>query len=140
MVEGGAALGVVEDTRLVGLEAILVGLNGDSEGLEVGSGLHLGDVVDGDISVVRDGDGGGGSRVIRAGSLGASVGVDGLELGVLARLVVLVGVGLETTIATVVAELDVSAIDKLLLGEAQESASGNLVSALDGAGGGEGPA
>ena len=60
VIKGLSAGGVVQDTRLVGLEASLVGLDGDSDGLKSNSGLHLGDVGGGDLLVSGDGHGGGG--------------------------------------------------------------------------------
>ena len=144
MIEVGSALGVGKDTSLVGLEDHLVSLDGNSEGLLVEGGLHLVGVVGGDVSVVGDSDGSGGGSLVSAGALDGvdtrGVGVDGLELGLVAILVVLVGVSLETTIASVVAVLKVGAINELLLGEGEEFTSGDLVGTLKGTGGGESPA
>jgi hypothetical protein len=69
MIEGGTAIGGVEDTGLVGLEDHLVSLDGDGEWLGGQSGLHLGGGVRGDCEVVGDGDSGGGAGVIGAGAL-----------------------------------------------------------------------
>jgi len=139
VVEVGSALGGVEDTAGVGLEDHFVGLNGDSEGLGVEGRLHLGDVVGGDEGVLGDVDSGGrGLLVVASSDLTATggVGVDRLELG-LVGLVVLESLVLPATVATVVGG---GAGNELLLREGEELASGNLVSALDGSGGGERPA
>ena len=143
VVEVGSALVGGEDTGLVGLEDVLVGLNGDSEGLGVEGSHHLGWGGWGDVNVGGNSNIGGGALVVSASASLAGAGgvwVDGLELGVVAILVVLVGAVLETTIAAVVAVLDVGAVNELLLGEAQELARGNEVSTLEGTGGGESPA
>jgi len=58
----------------------------------------------------------------------------------MAGLVVLVGSGLETTVATKVAVPDSSAGNELLLGEGEELTGGNEVGTFEGASGGEGPA
>ena len=150
MVEVGAAFAGVKDTALISLEDHLVGLDGDSEGLGLEGGLHLGGVVGGDSLEALDGDGGGAGSVILAALLSAAardVGVDGLELGLVGAaekvtLVVLVGVLLETTVAAhvVVAVGEVGAVNELLLREGEELTGGNLVGTLERAGGREGPA
>mmetsp|Transcript_6621 Transcript_6621/g.9000 ORF Transcript_6621/g.9000 Transcript_6621/m.9000 type:complete len:322 (+) Transcript_6621:157-1122(+) len=146
VIELGAALGGVEDTGLVGLEDHLVSLNGDSEGLLLEGGLHLSGGLGEDGEVVGDGHGGGAAGIVLAGalSLGGAreVGVGALELGLLAGLVVLVSLLLETALAAVVAEalLVASAVNELLLGEAEELTGGDVVGTLEGASGGESPA
>ena len=144
MIEAGATLGGAHDAGRVGLEDHLVGLNGDGKRLLVESGAHLVDAVWGDGIVVADGDSGGAGGVVSASGLlsggAGGVRVDGLELGLEAGLVVVVSGLLEATVASVVTVLDVGAINELLLGEGEESTSGNLVSTLEGSGGGEGPA
>ena len=68
------------------------------------------------------------------------VGVDSFELCVEAILVVFVGVGLETTVTTVVAVLDVGAVNELLFRERKQGAGGNEVSTFEGTSRGESPA
>merc|ERR1719491_2726261 len=127
VIEGGTASGGVEDTRFVGLEDGLVGLNGDSE--EVG-----------------DGDGGGGGRVVHALALLAGgageVGVDGFELSLVSILVVLVAVLLEATLAAVVAVAggEAGAINELLLREGEELTLGDEMGTLKRGDRGESPA
>ena len=48
VVKRGTAFGAVQDARLIRLEDVLVGLNGDGKGLGGKGGLHLGDVGGGD--------------------------------------------------------------------------------------------
>jgi len=139
----GTAIGGVKDTRLVGLEDHLVSLDGDSEGLEVKAGLHLLNVVLGDVGVGGDIDGGGGVGLVGAGASGlggaGGVAVDGLELS-LVGLKVLEGAVLHATVATEVAVSEASAVNELLLGEGEELTSSDVVSALKSTGGGESPA
>lgn len=104
VVKSGAALGAVEDTALVGLEDVLVGLDGDGERLLGEGGLHLGDVVGGDEAVAAHVDGGGGALVVGArwhASGTRDVRVGGLSLG-LGGLPVFEGLVLPATVATVV--------------------------------------
>jgi len=144
VIEAGATLGGAHDAGLVGLEDQLVGLNGDGKRLLVETGAHLADGVRGDGVVVADGDSGGAGGVVSTSGLvsggAGGVRVDGLELGLGAILVVLVSFLLKSTVASQVAVLEVGAINELLLGEGEELTSGNLVSTLEGSGGGEGPA
>ena len=56
VIEGGTALGGVEDTRLVNLEDSLVSLDGDGEDGLSESSLHLVNVVGGDVGVARNDD------------------------------------------------------------------------------------
>ena len=58
VVKSGAAVGAVEDTTLVGLEDVLVGLDGDGKRLFGESGLHLADVRGSDEAVFAHVDGG----------------------------------------------------------------------------------
>ena len=51
VIEGGAARAAGEDTRLVGLEDVLVGLDGDGERLGGKSGLHLLNIACGDETI-----------------------------------------------------------------------------------------
>ena len=66
--------------------------------------------------------------------------VDGLELSVVASLVVVVGLASKTTIAAVVAVVETSAGDELLLREGEEFTRLDLVGTFKRASGGEGPA
>jgi hypothetical protein len=66
VIEGGTALGGVEDTGLVGLPDHLVGLDEDGDGGDGESGLHLGDGVGGNAGVAGDFDGGLGEGVVLA--------------------------------------------------------------------------
>ena len=104
VVKSGAALGAVEDTALVGLEDVLVGLDGDGKGLRGEGSLHLGDVAGSDEAVVAHIDCGGGALVVSAcghTSFTRYVWVGGLSLG-LSGLPVLEGLVLPATVATVV--------------------------------------
>ena len=139
VVEAGTARGAVENTTLVGLEDVLVGLDRDSKGLNGKGGLHLADVAGGDETIVGDVDGGGAALVISASGLGAiarDVWVDGLELS-LGGFPVLEGLVLPATTATVVGG---RAGNKLLLRERLELASLDEVLTLEGTGGRERPA
>ena len=140
VVEAGAATGGVEDTRLVGLEDELVSLDRDGKGLLGESGLHLAGAGGGHSQVVRDSDGGSAGLIVLAGVVSAGVGVDRLELGLVTILVVVVGLLLKATAATVVAVLSGSAVNELLLREGLELTSGEVVGTLEGASGGESPA
>ena len=145
VVEGSATLGRVEDTGFVGLEDSLVGLDGDSEGLLGESGLHLARAVRGHGQVVRHGDSGGAALSISAAGLltrSGGVGVNGIELSLVAIFIVGVGPLLETALAAVVfvALLETSTVDELLLREGEELTSGDVVGTLERAGSGEGPA
>jgi hypothetical protein len=144
VVELSAASVAGQNTRFVVLEDGLVGLNGDGEGLSVNGRLHLGDVVGGDISVGEHSNIGGGGGIVLAGAASSEpsggVGVDGLFSGVIAILVVLVSVGLETTTAAVVAVGTSGALNELLLRESLELTSCDVVGTLKAAGGGESPA
>ena len=57
----------------------------------------------------------------------------------MACLVVDIGLGLETTIAAIVAVIKAGAVDELLLGETDEVASGDEMGTLEGACRAEGP-
>ena len=129
---------------MVGLEDHLVGLNSDGERRGLESGSHLSWVGWSDVNEARNLNGGLGLGVIRAvvvvgNTVSRGVWVDGLELSVVS-LVVLVSVGLETTVATVVSEEAVRARNELLLREGKELSSGNEMGTFDGTSGGERPA
>jgi len=135
VVEGGSALGRVEDSSSVHLEDSGVGLNGHGHGsgsdgsLELvdGLGLNLGVGLDVNLSL-----GGGGLAALGSGS----VGVVRLEL-LSVLLGVGEGVGLPSTVASVGSGV---AVDELLLGEGEELSGLDEVVSLDGGGGREGPA
>jgi hypothetical protein len=132
------AAGAGEDTRLVELEARLIGLNGNGDRLHVDGGLELVlvlrcDILEGsDAHRRRRGLG-----LLASASLG-SVRVLGLE-GVALGLDVLEAVVHETTVAALVTE-GAGAVDELLLGEREKLASLEEVGALDRSRGGECPA
>ena len=139
MVKSCSALGAIEDTARVGLEDVLVGLNGDSKGLNSKGGLHLADVAGGDETIVGDVDGSSAAFVISASRLGAvarDVWVDGLELS-LGGFPVLEGLVLPATTAAVVGG---RAGNELLLREGLELASLDEVLTLEGTSGRERPA
>ena len=144
VIERGATGIAGQDTGSVGLEGTSVSLNGDGEDLLCKSGLHLVGGGGFDLGVIGHTDGGGGGFLVEnagAGSLGVArgVGVDGRNLSV-ELLEVVEGALLETTVATEVAVSTAGAVNKLLLGEGEELACGNEVSALKSTSGGEGPA
>jgi len=123
-----------DDTTGVSLEGELVGLNGDGDwslvegSLELGSGW--GDIGEtGNFTNTRGFD-------VRAGTVGTSVWVGGLELEWVG-LDIFESVVHKTTVATLI---NFVAIDELLLGEGLEFAGGKEFSTLDGTGGGESPA
>ena len=143
VVQVGAAVLIVHHARVVELEARHVGLDGDGGGLVGHGGLHLVDLGGGHAGVVADGDGGRAGLVVEALAVVAvvtgGVGVDGLELGLGAVLVVLVGLILESTVAALV-DRGLVAADELLLGEGQKLAGGHEVGTLERACRREGPA
>ena len=131
MVKSGAAPVAVEDTRAVGLEDVLVSLDGDGKRLKGQSSLHLVDVIGGDKGVAGNFDRGSLALVICAGGNAAcarDIGVGRLKLG-LVGLVVLECLVLPATVAGVVGS---GAGDELLLGEAQKFTRFDLVSTLEG--------
>ena len=73
VIESGSAFSGVEDTAGVGLEHVLVGLNGDGKRLGGKGGLHLVDVACSDESIVGNVDSGGAGRIVVAsGNLAGS--------------------------------------------------------------------
>ena len=95
VIECRATRGIVEDTRRVGLERRLVGLNGNGEGLLAKGGLHLADTLRSDVGVGRDVNGCGRGRVVSASlhsTATGDVGVHRLELCLETSLVVFVGI------------------------------------------------
>lgn len=123
-----ASSGVGQDAGLVGLEVNSVGLNGDGDGLLSNSGLESGNAVGSDLGVVGNKHGGSLGGVVNASTIGGSVGVVRLEVGVVA-LEVSESTCLPTAIAT---EAGLNAINELLLGEGEKLAGGNLVSTFEG--------
>ena len=111
MVEGVAAIAVVEDTSHVALEWYTACINGDRKGLHVESGLHLVDIVGGYGSVVRDSDFGSLGIFVSAEAAHVLVGVRRLKHGVVAILIVFISVLLTTTVAAEVTPLTASAVD-----------------------------
>ena len=109
---------VVQDTRGVVFEAILSRLNGNSSRLLSYGGFHLGHIIWIHQDVIHDGNGSGRGRIvltISTHSISRSVRINRLKLGIDAGLIVLVGLYLITTLATMV--LIVVALDELLLRE-----------------------
>ena len=136
VVEAGSAFGAVEDTALVGLEDVLVGLDGDGKRLGGKGGLHLADIACGDETIVGNVDGGGtGLVVVATGNLAGSrcVWVDFLKLS-LVVLPVGEGLVLPATVASVVFG---GAGNELLLRERLEVSSGDEVGTFEGTSGGE---
>ena len=121
---------------MVGLEHVLVGLDGDGERLSGKGGLHLVNVACGDESIVGNIDGGGaGLIVVARGNLAGSrcVWVDGLELSLIV-LPVGEGLVLPATVASVVFS---GAGNELLLREGLEVSGGDEVGSLEGTSGRE---
>jgi len=109
---------VVQDTRGVVFEAILSRLNCNSSRLLSYGGFHLGHIIWIHQDVIHDGNGSGRGRIvltISTLSISRSVRINRLKLGIDAGLIVLVGLYLITTLATMV--LIVVALDELLLRE-----------------------
>ena len=121
---------------MVGLEHVLVGLDGDGERLVGKGGLHLRDVAFGDESIGGNVDGGGAGLIVGArGNLAGSrcVFVDGLELS-LVVLPVGEGLVLPATVASVVGS---GAGNELLLGEGLEGSGSEEVGSFEGTSGRE---
>jgi len=139
MVQLGAASSL-EDTIAVQLEARLVSLNGNGDGLLGDGSDELALLVLGNIRVRGDGGSVAGSLGSLAGqrALG-DIGVVGLGGDTAILDDVLKGVVHQTTLAALVT-LGNRAINQLLLAERDEVLGGNGVGTLDGASGGEGPA
>ena len=134
MIGVSSALLEVVDAFLVDLETIS---DADGDGEDVGgeSGLHLVDVVGGDVFVVGDLDGGGRGLLEIASAIlttrSGGVGVSCLKLDVEFLEVVVGAVGI-ATVATVVAVFPAGARNDLLLRERVEGASGFPVRELVG--------
>ena len=139
VIELGSAGGASDDTGGVGLEDSLVSLDGNGDWSLGESGLKVGTSgVSSDINVVADLSDTLGGVVLASECLSSGVWVVRLELK-RSLLDVLESVVHKTTIAAHVSVLS-RAVNKLLLGERLELASGNELGTLDGSGGGEGPA
>ena len=124
---------------MVGLEDVLIGLDGDGKGLGGKSGLHLSDIIGRDESVSRHIDGGGALLIVSTswdGTGTRDVGVGRLKLS-LGCLPVLESLVLPATVASVVGS---GARNKLLLGERLKGSSADEVFALKSTSGGERPA
>ena len=121
---------------MVALEDALISLNGDCERLGSEGCLHLGDVVLLDEAVRRHADGGCAAGIVLAGgnlSVSRDIGVGLLSLS-LVGLPVLEGLVLPATVAAVVGG---GARNELLLREADEVSSSDLVCTLEGTSGRE---
>jgi len=135
VVEVGAA-GAVKDTRGVELEALLVGLNGNGDGLCANSGEESRLAVGLDVLVAGEGDNG---RASLASAITSSVGVGSLGADTMVVHDPLEGTVHETTTAAVVTG-GASTVNKLLLRDVGERALLDGPSTLNGTSGGEGPA
>ena len=142
-----AAWGAREHARLVGLEDFAVGLDGDGKRLRLEGSLHLGRgrlsdaLVGADCSISLF------YVVIFAAefhqaTVARGVGVVALHDSIVTIHVVLIGIGLLTTVAALadVPVAGVGAVDELLLGENEELFRGDKVGTLDWASLAEGPA
>jgi hypothetical protein len=128
-----------EDTASVGLEAHLVSLNGNGNWALSDSSSELILVVLWNILVRGDGNSVLGLLGLVALTVLSSVWVVRLGVKTAVGDDVLEGLIHETTVAALVAE-GAGAVNELLLREGNEVASGNSVSTLNRASGGEGPA
>jgi len=135
VIESRTASGVVEDTRMVTREGASVGFDQDRDGLLGDETLHGADVVS-CSHVVGAGFDTSSSAVVSARSVLGGVGVRRLSHEVVLSGIV-EGSSLPSTTATVVALV---AVNELLLGERQKSASLDEVTSFKGGSGGEGPA
>ena len=126
VVEGGGA-GRGDDSALVGEEG--VGVNGDGDDGVSSGGLEVAGAVGGHV-VERGNLGDSLTLLVGTGLVSGLVGVVGLGLDVV-DLHVLEAVVHPTSVASVVSERG-GAVDQLLLGEAGESVSGDLVGSLSG--------
>jgi hypothetical protein len=138
MVEVGATRLVIENTTVVELEAALVSLDGDGDGLVLESITESILVAGGDVGVLADGADVG-VRLGLAGAITSGVLVVTLLGETLVLHGVLEGVVHQTTVAALVA-LRAGTVDQLLLGDGDEVTVGNLRSTFLSASGGEGPA
>jgi len=133
-----ATADAVEDTRLVGLEAGLISLDGDGDGFTI-IGSAKGILSVGNILVAGDLGVSGHSAGCRlASATASSVRVSSLSAETMSHDV-LEGVIHETAVATTVT-IRASAVNKLLLGERGEVAVADSNNTLDRAGGRESPA
>ena len=141
VVEVGSAGRRVEDSTGVLLEDSSVSFDEDGGWLLGDGGLHLGNVVGGDVGVGGDSNRGCLGCGVGAALVDGVVWVGGLFLS-LVLLPVAEGLVLPATAAAVVAEAGGlgGAVDELLLREGEESAGLDEVGALESSGGGEGPA
>jgi hypothetical protein len=128
-----------EDTTGVGLEAHLVSLNGNGNWTLGNSSSELILVVLWNILVGSDGNSVLGLLSLVALTVLSSVWVVSLSVETAVGDDVLESLVHETTVAALVAE-GARAVNELLLREGDEVTSGNSVSTLNGASGGEGPA
>jgi len=139
VVELSSAL-TVKDSGLVGLESLLVGLDGDGDGSNLKSTLEgvdrlLGDGLD--TGGLESGGHGGGGGLLGAVSVNGFVGPVLLE-----EHSVLLGIFAEDgrEVTSVASEAESDTVNELLLGEAHEFLSLVEVEALHSAGGRERPA
>lgn len=140
VIEAGSA-GTVEDSGFVGLESESFGVNTDGKRLNGSSSLHGGDVVGGGGTLGNGDKSGGLSLVVGAGTSGSGVRVVALSHGLGGSVqVVVVSPGGETSIAGLVLEELVVAIEELLLGERGEGVSLDFPVTFEASSGGEGPA
>lgn len=117
----------------------MAGIDGNGDGANVGNGgLESGLRASSHIGELAEGAAGAGS-VVLAGAVAGGVGVRRLGVETAVGDDVLEGVVHQTTVAALVALLG-GAVNKVLLGERNELASGLEVGTLEGAGGGERPA
>ena len=141
VIESSAAVGVVEDTVTVHLEAELVSFDENGEWLLGKTGLHLVDIACGHTVALADCDGSVRERIVFASWNLASAGdvwVDRLKISISCVLVISVS---PVRISTIAAHVELgSARDELLFGERFQSSSGDEVSTFEDTSGGERPA
>lgn len=136
---GGGAVGLIVDSRLVELEGVVGGIDGDRDGADETNSVLEGSLASGgDVGVLGHGGTLVGGAVVAASVLGG-VGVRGLSVDtsvlddVLESAVHLTAVAAEVSVAP-------RAIEEVLLGEADEGVSLELPGSLEGTGGRERPA
>jgi len=131
VVEACAALGVVKHTGRVELEAQLVGLDGNRQGLLHEGSLHIDGALGRNPRPRGHVDARGVVGIVGAWLIDTGVRICGLAHGV-ELAVVVESVLLQTTVAAEVAPSEASAVNKLLLGEGKKLSRGNEVRAFEG--------
>jgi len=134
----GRASRFVVNTGGIKLEGRMRGINGNGDGCEGNRVEEIVFVSAANVVVACDGTDGGGLVFARVGS-GCGVGISGFEINAVSLDDIFESLVHETSVATLVS-FGRGAIDQILFGKAEEVLLGQKPSALDGTGGGEGPA